>query len=399
MKVAFLIEQLEPRRGGMETSASEFLAEVVALGVNIQVITQSAPPDFSVAPIQRLGTGGLGRAGRYHRFVQDAQSLLSRGDWPVVHAVTPCLACDLYQPRSGTAREAVARTVAARRSPLTRWLRQIGATWNRKQRLFSRLEHQLLTGGQPPLVAALSQYMRRQLVEAYALNDGRVRDVFNGVAIRLPEPAERAALRRRCREEAGLDDEALVSIFVGHNFRRKGLARLLEALTKPEAARWHLLVLGKDSPGRHERYVEQAGLAGRVRFLGARPDVRQWYLAADVCVLPTYYDPCSRTVLEALSLGVPCITTAYDGSSECIQNGEQGFVLDSPEAVDGMARALNQLREKPVRQSMSQKALALRPYLSMRRHAKEVVGLYEEIFRSRGAPKPARASATIGKTS
>lgn len=381
----------------METSASEFLAEVTALGVNIQVITQSAPAAFSQVPIRRLGRSGLGRAGRYHRFVQDAQLLLSQGDRPIVHAVTPCLACDLYQPRSGTAREAVARIVAARRSLLTRWLRQIGAALNRKQRLFSRLERQLLESERPPLIAALSHYMHRQLVDAYGLKGGRVRDVFNGVTVPLPEPAERVAIRRQRREEVGLDDDALVAVFVGHNFRRKGLARLLEALARPEAAGWHLLVLGKDSPRSYERHVARTGLAGRVRFLGARPDVREWYLAADVCALPTYYDPCSRTVLEALSLGIPCLATAYDGSSECIQNGEQGYVLDSPEAVEAMARALRHLGERSVREAMSQKALALRPYLSMRRHAKEVVGLYEEILRSRSLSKPAVESPALGR--
>ena len=74
-----------------------------------------------------------------------------------------------------------------------------------------------------------------------------------------------------------------------------------------------------------------------MQFLGARPDVRQLYLAADVCVLPTYYDPCSRTVLEALSLGVPAITTAYDGAADCIREGEHGFVLESPEAVEKLS--------------------------------------------------------------
>jgi glycosyltransferase involved in cell wall biosynthesis len=104
-------------------------------------------------------------------------------------------------------------------------------------------------------------------------------------------------------------------------------------------------------------------------------------------VLPTYYDPCSRTVLEALSLGVPSITTSYDGSRECIRDGEHGYVLKSPDDVDALAHALKDLSVEGVRQRISQNALKLRPYLSMRRHAKEVAALYEEIVRT-AAPTP-----------
>jgi UDP-glucose:(heptosyl)LPS alpha-1,3-glucosyltransferase len=385
MKVAFLIERLDPRRGGMETSATEFLTEMAALGVDIHVVTESAAANFSVTPVHALGVGGFGRTGRYRHFVLAAKAFLADGSWDVVHAVTPCLACHLYQPRSGVAGEALARAVALRKSRVARAFRKLGAALNAKQRLWTSLERGLLQGAAPPVVAALSRYMRRQLEKAYALPSECIRDVFNGVTIKHPEPAERAALRQRLRQELGLAATDLVAIFAGHNFRRKGLPRLLEALSTPEAQSWHLLVAGKDAPGPSQRYARTLGIAGRVQFLGARSDVRQLYVAADVCVLPTYYDPCSRTVLEALSLGVPAITTAYDGAADCIRNGEHGFVVESPEAIEALGKALRQLAPEHVRQTMARNALGLRPYLSMRRHAEEVAAIYDEITRKGSA--------------
>jgi UDP-glucose:(heptosyl)LPS alpha-1,3-glucosyltransferase len=378
---------MDPRRGGMETSVKEFLAEATALGIDVQGVTLDAPRDFTLVPVHRLGTGGWGRAERYRRFVTRADEFVRQGDWDVVHAVTPCLACHLYQPRSGVEDVALARTVAARRPGPARLLRRVGAALNRKQRLLRRLEQQLLTTRPLPHVAALSQYMRRQLQAAYALPAERLHDVFNGVTVPLPEATQRAAIRECLRAQLGLTGAEGVALFVGHNFRRKGLSRVLEALARPEARDWRLIIAGKDSPGPYQRRAHQLGLSDRVQFLGGRPDVRELYIAADVCVLPTYYDPCSRTVLEALSLGVPCITTAYDGSAECIREGEQGVVLESPEAVDKLAEALRRLSDPIVRQPMSNRALALRPHLSMRRHAEQIAQVYECIVRERASSR------------
>jgi UDP-glucose:(heptosyl)LPS alpha-1,3-glucosyltransferase len=227
--------------------------------------------------------------------------------------------------------------------------------------------------------------MHRQLEQAFKLSTKHLRDVFSGVTVPMLSHCERAAIRERLRRDLGMDPQTPWAIFVGHNFRRKGLARLLEALALPEASQWHLLVVGKDKVEPVRRLARKVRVLERVKFLGHRTDVWELYCAADVCVLPTYYDPGSRTVLEALSLGVPSITTMYDGSADCIRDGEHGFVLKSPEAIQTLAHALQQLIPVSARQRMSENALQLRDYLSMRRHAEEIAALYEEIARKGSA--------------
>ncbi|MEO5802487.1 MAG: glycosyltransferase family 4 protein [Verrucomicrobiota bacterium] len=379
MKVAFLIERLDSRRGGMETSATEFLTEMALLGPEIHVVTQIASSEFCIAPVHQMGVRGAGRAARYRNFVQDAQQFLQADQWDIIHAVTPCLDCNLYQPRSGITQEALNSTIALRKNWLTRSLRKVGAALNSKQRLLQKLEHQLLSREKPPMVAALSHFMRRQLESSCALPPENIRDVFNGVTVSLPDAAERKAIRQKLRQEIGLNENDSVALFAGHNFRRKGLPNILEALAKPSTQKWRLLVAGKDSPARYQKLARKLGVASRVQFLGSRSDVRQLYLAADVCVLPSYYDPCSRTILEAMSLGVPCIATVFDGSSECITHGENGFVLQSPDAVEELAAHLAALTNCSTRIKMSEKAVALWEKLSMRRHAREIFGLYQAI--------------------
>jgi len=381
MKVAFLIERLDPRRGGMETSVGEFLTAAIALGVNVHVVTQEAAADFSIAPAHCLGRSGWERSSRYWHFVKSADAWLKRDHWEVVHAVTPCMRCDLYQPRGGAAEESTTRAVAARDGRIAKALRRLGARLDPKLRLIARLERSLLTDERKPMVAALSSYMHRQLQSAYTIPENQIRDVLNGVTVDLPEPAARAETRKRLRRELGLSESDLVAIFVGHNFRRKGLLRLIEALAEPEARGWKLLVAGKDAPRFYQRYASKMGVSERIRFLGARKDVRQLYLAADFCTLPTYHDPCSRTILEALSLGVPCLTTRYDGSADAIREGEHGFVIDAPDSIRQMAHAFQQTSDHLLREAMARNALALRPRLSMRRHAEEILAVYEEICR------------------
>jgi UDP-glucose:(heptosyl)LPS alpha-1,3-glucosyltransferase len=387
MKVAFIIEHLDPHRGGMERSAADFLTELADLGPEMHVVTQTSAWDHPGIQVHALGVSGWTDAMQYRSFVADAERFLANRQWDVVHAVRPCLACDVYQPRGGIVKVGQERTVATRRNGITRLIRQAALWFDAKERLLASLEHRLLTRRSPPIVVVPSAYVRRQVEERYPLSAERIRRVFNGVRVTPLGYEGREQARRLVRQEAGLPADALVAIFVGHNFRRKGLARIMESLTRTPAQGWHLLVLGRGATRYYERYAQELRIVDRVRFLGGRAEAWDFYCAADVCVLPTYNDPCSRTILEALSLGLPCITTAYDGSSECIRDGDHGFVVDSPESVDAMANALDKLRDASTRRYMSEQTVQLRPLLSMRRHAMEILALYREVEAIR-TPQP-----------
>jgi glycosyltransferase involved in cell wall biosynthesis len=347
------------------------------------VITQKSAGAPAGVQVHELGVEGWTDELQYRHFVERAERFLAGARWDVVHAIRPCLSCDLYQPRGGLVRVGQERTVAARRSMLARLLKQAGQIFHGKERLLIGLERRLLTGAMPPLVVVPSDYVRRQVEQTYGLTGETVRRVFNGVRLGPTEPADRASIRSEYRRALGLEETARVAIFVGHNFRRKGRARIFDALALSTSRAWHLFVVGRGATGYYERYAQQLGISGRVHFLGVRSDVPALYWASDVCVLPTYNDPCSRTVLEALSLGVPCITTAYDGSSECVRDGVQGFVVPSPDHVQNIADALQRLEDEATRRRMSAGAAALGSLLSMRRHAAEVYGLYQEVVRRR----------------
>ena len=85
--------------------------------------------------------------------------------------------------------------------------------------------------------------------------------------------------------------------------------------------------------------AEAAPLGDRVRFLGARDDVRPLYAAADCLVLPTRYDPFPNTVLEALAMALPAIVSTQCGAAEIIEPGVNGWLCQADDAA-GLARLL-----------------------------------------------------------
>jgi UDP-glucose:(heptosyl)LPS alpha-1,3-glucosyltransferase len=131
-----------------------------------------------------------------------------------------------------------------------------------------------------------------------------------------------------------------VGLFVGRRFGPKGLFDAVRAL--PSLPALHLVVLGAGREGKFSRAAGSLGVSSRLHFAGFSENPREYYAAAEVLIHPTYYDPCSLSVLEALACGVPVITTTANGAGELITLGREGFVLE-PGDVAGIAAAAEQI--------------------------------------------------------
>jgi glycosyltransferase involved in cell wall biosynthesis len=91
--------------------------------------------------------------------------------------------------------------------------------------------------------------------------------------------------------------------------------------------------------------AKELGIADRVHFLGYRSDVSSLLRYADVFAFPSHYDPCPLVLLEALACGVPVITARSVGNSASLENGENGYVLESSYDLNTFVRILRQLGE------------------------------------------------------
>ncbi len=155
-------------------------------------------------------------------------------------------------------------------------------------------------------------------------------------------PRHRDRLRGAARAELGCRPRDTLFLFVGSGFSRKGLGAAIDALAQAANGAFWLIVAGRDREERRfTAQARRAGLGDRVRFLGARDDVRPLYAAADCFILPSRYDPFPNTGLEALAMGLPAIVSSRCGAAEVVQHGASGWICD-PDDVPGIARLMHE---------------------------------------------------------
>ena len=384
MRIAIVNERVGAWRGGAETSTLEMAEALKARGAAVTLITSSRDDCTPAADVIECGRMSGSRLAATQSFVHDAESATGAGQFDIVHAVTPLHTADVYQPRGGTYVETVNRSVSTARTAAGRAIKRLGRRLNARQRWLMGKEIELLNRREPPFVAAVSEYVKRQVFEACSIPSDRVCVVFNGVAIEplaVPEAAER---RTRLRKQFGSDDDARVVLFVAHNFKLKGLIELIEAAAVP-GCDWTCWVAGRDDATRYRRLADASAGGGRFVFIGSKIPVADLYAAADLLAHPTYYDPCSRVVLEALCCGLPVVTTKHNGAAEVMRAGVHGEIIDTPRDVESLRGAIRSCLSSQSRAACESDAAAMCERLSMSRHARELIALYETALSAKRA--------------
>ncbi len=226
------------------------------------------------------------------------------------------------------------------------------------------LERKLLMGKTGPVVLCLSEYIKGYVKKHYPLPDEQLVTLFNAVDLNRFEPET-----RHSRVE-------VKALFIGQDFVRKGLRPAVVAISMLKDPRVTLTVVGKRNWKIHLPFPF-------IRFVGHSPDTRPYYAEADFFVLPTKHDPCSLVVLEALAMGLPVISTKFNGACEIMTDGVHGFVLDDPNDVGALADAMRKMMDPERREAMSKACLELRPKLSYEHHLDRLVGIYEKVLGGR----------------
>ncbi len=383
MRIALVIERIEAWRGGAETSTLEFASQLADRQNDVHIITRSRAPAIPSLTVQTVHTASLLRAQSTAMFVRRAGALCRSGGYDLIHAITPCPTADIYQPRAGVMAETIRRNLVLRTSIVSRSLKLLAFQLGLRQRVLSHFEKGLLHRRPPPMVAAISRYVARQLQEHYHLPESAISVIFNGVQLDESPETTRRENAREIRNRFGIAPGNLLVLCVAHNFKLKGVSHLIEALAllaRGGDRGIRLLVVGRDNPIRYKRLADRGGIGEQVIFPG--PAQRTWpfFHAADLYAHPTYYDPCSRVVLEALAAGLPCITTRYNGAAEIMQDGVHGYVIDSPDDIAVLADRIHRLTRPQHRRECAAAAARLRDKLSMARHVDEMLALYERVL-------------------
>jgi D-inositol-3-phosphate glycosyltransferase len=193
-------------------------------------------------------------------------------------------------------------------------------------------EEQRIVAGADRLVAA-NIIERGHLVAEYDAAPTKIAVIPCGVDTALFAPADAEA----ARAALGLAGGPLL-LYVGRIAPIKGLETLLDALACLRGAGHpaRLVVVGGDTDERrdsHEaelrRRVTRQGLAAAVTFVGAQPQdrLRDYYVAADVTVLPSYYESFGMVALEAMACGSAVIASRVGGLQTTVRDGVTGVLV------------------------------------------------------------------------
>lgn len=197
------------------------------------------------------------------------------------------------------------------------------------------------------LIVAASTLERAQMNWFYGAPVGKIRVIPCGVDVNLfrPIPKEKA------REYLELDHENIL-LFVGRIEPIKGLDTLLKAVAllhndRPPGTRpLKLLLAGGDKnrsvssasaeTARLEQIAAGMGIKEVVKFLGPlqHEELPYYYSAADVCVLPSYYESFGLVALEAMACGTPMIASRVGGLPYTIRDGENGCLVTEGEPIE-----------------------------------------------------------------
>jgi len=246
------------------------------------------------------------------------------------------------------------------------------------------LERRQFQAGHYKRILAVSEEVKRELLETYALPEDKITVIYNGVDEKRFHLTLRDKFRGRVKEQWHIPLDAPTVLFVGSGFRRKGLDRLLKAWCSPQMKDTYLVVVGEDAQRRRYQALAQDRTRGKAVFVGRRDDVETYYGAADLLALPAVQEAFGNVVLEALATGLPTVVSRTVGASEVLKGRLAEGIISHPEDPKEMTAKLLTMLERGRDASFSLEARKLAEGYSWSEHFRKVDSFLKSIVEQDG---------------
>jgi len=239
------------------------------------------------------------------------------------------------------------------------------------------LEHLRFSPQPGRAVVCVSQTLRQVMAATFPAGEGSLRVIAPGLSAVTGRCSPREQIDARIK--LALPTEGRCMLFVGKQFRKKGLPGVLAVMQELAQDICLLAIVADELVDEALEQVREHHLAERVRVLGALSTMELAYRAADCLVHPTLEDTYAMVVLEAMSHGLPVIVSAAEfcGISAELSDGENALLLNDPRSRSELRFAIDRVFDDA----------GLRDRLSARgsdfargRMWSEVVVAYEDVF-------------------
>jgi len=326
LSIAFVRRGYSPS-GGAEVYLKRLGKGIVDLGHDAQLIVSNnwPPNEWPFGSIKYL------KASSPIGFADELERTRAQIECDVLMSLERVWRCDVYRAGDG-----VHQAWLNRRRKFEMPLQRFAHGISRKHQDILSLEESLFAKQGAGRVITNSEMVKSEIVDLYGHPPDRIDVVRTGVP--LENFRSDPALRKKTRAELKLKPNEIALLFAGSGWERKGLRFALEAFELCRDRELRLLVAGRGDTRAYKpkRFFTEEP----VRFLGEVPDLRPIYVAADIFILPSIYDPSSNACLEALASGLPVITTRDNGFSEIMENGVHGSIIDLPSNVSALRDAI-----------------------------------------------------------
>jgi UDP-glucose:(heptosyl)LPS alpha-1,3-glucosyltransferase len=389
MNLAFCYESVLPDRGGCETYIADLARRLIADRHHVHLY--ACRWDEAALPAgmhyHRLPAVGGPRFLKPWRFGRRCLAALTGADHDVTVGFDKTWGQDVLYPLGGLHTASAEHNVLKHPGRLARGLARLVKAADVAHWSFTRLQRRQYLGPESSQIVVNSNLVRHHFASHLGISPDRIKVIHSAIDPgRFPQH-DRLRLRLEGRERWRLLPGDVVGLFVAKNYRLKGLAPLLAAvrqlLRRPEYRTapppFRLLVCGNDDFGPFERQARRLGVESHVRFAGSYPDIRSAFFTADFLVHPTFYDPCSLVVLEAMACDLPVITSHYNGASELMHPLQEGFVIDDPHDHEHLAWCLAQMLDPARRRACAQAARRTASHRTFEHHSRQMLQAFHEV--------------------
>jgi UDP-glucose:(heptosyl)LPS alpha-1,3-glucosyltransferase len=261
---------------------------------------------------------------------------------------------------------------------------QLSSALSLRESAWLWLEKKQFTFSKQRLFVAVSENLKRDIQANYSLPDESFRIAYPGVDIGIKEQIHAGSNVDSLRSKLGIEEDELIFLFVGTEFKRKGLDALLQGLALILPSKVRLIVAGGEER-RIEKYKDLAkklDLTEHVLFLGLVQKVEELYAISHAFILPTLSDPFGMAPVEAMLCGVPAAFSGAElcGAAELVKN-EEALIIDDPWNPQEIAGALRKLMDADFRAELGQRGQALAAELTWEKTTASTLSAYAEVLR------------------
>jgi len=358
--------------GGAERFVANALSALQAQGVQLTIVTRSWQQQAGIAALV-VNPFYLGNVWRDWSFAREVCKRLEGGVFDLVQSHERLTCCDVYRAGDGVHREWLKQRIRA----AGQWQR-LSIAANPYHRYMLRAERRVFASPQLKAVICNSAMVKREIQHYFQLPESKLHVIYSGVDGERFSPGLR--LRRDSfRAQHGIASDALVYLFVGSGFERKGVGCFLQALARLPSSCVGLIVGRDKHHSRFERLATRLGIEQRVRFTGGVENTAPAYGAADIFVLPTLYDPFPNAALEAMASALPVITSHKSGAAELIEDGTNGFLCDALD-VTQLAQHMAALQDEALRRALGAAARKTVLPLTLEAMSARLIALYHQLL-------------------